>query len=468
VTPPPARERNRQGIRFFSADRRPEPREALFDKIVVRVRGSVRARNHEAIRNFAANVSSSPTAYSDEAPRLFGVGSWKSRRWSAPVVSGSTISDGELQLHLHRDRQPPEAGLNLELWLNPIRTLEHLLARHDQADFASLSPAEFFRRDPEPTARNRTLDGRDNMISDFLSFGGSAQLTLERRIETYLETFERALKGRLLQELCPVEQGYDWRDDCGDLVADNDEVTVRLDWSGLNVSQCEVCWERVKPDALEAVHQLGEGILRSARTGEVQLHPELEGAAVARELGAATVKLPLVPKGNVLLVLYAKARDRLRLEVRYLPELTQDVRDRLPPGPRSLVRWLNAFSEDAARRLRWDALTRMLTFPQPSDREALLDLVEAVQHATQRIQGKRRRLLSDLLTFGAVTATGAEGHAPIRVLDRLASMGVVEHVRLVARDAEMGRRFALAPRFRSLVELFAPESQEDGEDLPSQ
>lgn len=456
---PPARERNRNGIRPFSAGRPPEPNEALFDKIVVRFGGSVHARDEQSLREFAAHIGSSRTADDGNTARLFGSGSWRGGKWTARVVRGTTISSGELQLHRRPDRA--EAGIDVHLFLNPMRTLEHLLKRHHRDDLAGLTSGEFFRESAEARQTAATLDGNDNMLSDFVAFAGTTQTALVQRVASYLALFEAALKGRILQELCPREQGYDWADDCGDLVASNGETDVRLRWSDISVSECEVCWERFLPTAREVVHRLGEGVLLAARNTEVQTFGEVAGGIVSREQGAVSVTLPIVRgRENIELQIYAKAADRLRLEVRYRSEIPQDIRERLPAGPRTLVRWMNALREDAATRLHWASISRMLEPSEDAALNTLLDFTEAVAAATRSVPAKRRTLMRDLLTFGAVTATGPAGTAPSGILKRLARRGVVEHIRFLARDPEIGRRYVLTARFSDLPRLLGPLEEE--------
>lgn len=441
---PPARERNRYGLRALKSDRRPDAAEALFDKVAMRVQGSLRADCNEAIRNFATHVGSGGTAWSEDVPRLFGSGGWNGRRWEARAVGGNTLT-GTVELY----QDGASAAINIKLALNPIRTLEHLLQRYTPAEILQTSPSEFFREVSEPAAISRTLDRRDNMVSDFLRFAGSTQAGMVQQVATYLHDFEEALKVRLLHELAPAAHGFEWSENDGQLIARSDTVELRLDWRKLAVTHCEVCWERHYADALGVMGRLADAALATARGAQIQTHPDLAGASIGRDLAALTVTIPLVPKGDVVLVMYAKAADRLRFEVRYRRSISRHIRERLPPK-RRLIDWLGVFSEDAAARLPWDALARMLEPPEASNVDVLLDLIDAVTSATERVPDLRRGLVLALMQHGAITQTDVDGYAPARIVERLVRAGVLEHVRLMARDQELGRRYRLTRRYSGL------------------
>ncbi len=441
---PPVRERNRHGLRALKFDRTPDAAEALFDKVAIRVQGSLRGGCHEAIRDFATLVGSGGTAWSEDAPRLFGSGSWNGRRWEARAVGGNTLT-GSVELY----QDGASAAINIKLGLNPIRTLEHLLQRYTPAEMLEASPSEFFREVSERAAVGRTLDRRDNMVSDFLRFAGSTQTGMMQRVATYLQDFEEALKLRLLHELAPAAHGFEWSASDGQLIARSDTVELRLDWSKLAVTHCEVCWERHHAEALGMMGRLADAVLATARGTEIQTHRDLAGASVGRDLAALTVTIPLVPKGDVILVMYAKAADRLRFEVCYRRSISRHIRERLPSN-RRLIDWLGVFSEDAAARLPWDALARMLEPPEGSNVDVLLDLIDAVTSATERVPNLRRGLILTLLQHGAITQTDGNGYAPATIVERLVRAGVLEHVRLMTRDHELGRRYRLTPRYSAV------------------
>jgi hypothetical protein len=441
ATLPPARERNRYGLRHFG-DRQNAAREALLDRVELRVRGTITSRSDDGLARFADRVSTGAAA------TLFGRMHRRGGRWEAACLSGSTISSGELAV----SSRSPDGWLNLTLVVNPTRTLGHLLDTYRFEEVGDLAPAAFFALSPNPTAADHTLDGRDNMVPDLLAFAGTWHAMYLQRVATYLRTFEAALKAHVIEELCPPKYGYSVREEGGLIDVWNDDVHLALDWGALTVSQCEVCWERHDPAALDKVHTLAQGVLAAARSATISTHELGKGAWVERELGAVSVKVPIV-KDRVTLGIYAKAQDRLRFEVRYNSNLPDEVRERLPRGPRTLTDWFDAIRDEAAPRVPWQSLPHLLRPVENLTIDALAELLEAVADVTERAKSKRAPLLRHLLLQGAVTATNRDGDAPSAVLERLEARGVVEHVRLVGKDAKRGRRYCLSSRFAPLVTL---------------
>lgn len=443
---PPARERYRSGIRPFAENLPLDVMEALPDKVFIKLRGNVTAREDAALNQFVELIGSSVTGYPEEHTRLIGAGNWIGRKWTADVLKTTTISGGKFELL----RNGASARIDIVLWLNPTRTLEHLLAQHNVGDLAELTPQQFFRKAPEVPATATTLDRSDNMVSNFVALGGTVHSELLQRINVYLAAFEDALKMRILDELCPVEQGYQAHQRGGLLTAQNDDCRVEINWGDLSVFQFEACWERQQAEALRAVHQLADEVLSAARRGEVNSHLGHRDVSVARDLGALSVRLPLVDGDGISLVAYAKSHDRIRIEVRYF-QTPRQVKRRLPPKPRRLTDWFNAFREDALPRVPWAELHRLMAPSSTPHRDALVTLLDAVSEAAGSSRSLRRGLLQQLLTAGAVTATGRGGDAPTRTMEKLARLGVVEHIRLVRRDAEEGKRYRLTPAYAGLV-----------------
>ena len=308
----------------------------------------------------------------------------------------------------------------------------------------------FFSRSPTPSAPNRTLDGRDNMVSDFLTFSGSVHSTFLQRVARYLEKFERALVRYVVDELCPPGYQHELVARDGMVITSNDTAQLALDWGGLTVSQCEVCWERHDPAALERVDSLAAAVLTAARSVTVGTHGLRDGSSVDRNLGALSVKMPIV-SDRIALAVYAKALDRLRFEVRYNSNLPDEVGARLPQPPRRLMDWFDAIRDEAATRVPWSNLQHLLIPAEVGGVDVLAEFLDAIADVTSKARPKRRALLHQLLLHGAVSATNREGDAPSTLLERLADKGVIEHVRLVRRDAKRGRRYRLTARYRGLT-----------------
>ncbi len=442
ATLPPARERNRYGIRTFDGKNPPSAREALLDRVELRVRGAIRGQHTDFLDRFVERVSAGGST-----PPLFGRAHRRGARWEASCLSGSTISSGKLVVN----QREMEAWVDLTLVVNPTRTLAHLLDRYDFDEIAGLDPSVFFDRLREPSAANRTLDRRDNMVSDYAAFSGSVHATFLQRVATYLEHFEEALKRRIIEELCPPEFGYLLYEANGSLIGRRDDLILTLEWSDLTLSQCEVCWERHDVAAVEKMHFWADQAFRAARSLTISAHELVPGTSIGRELGALSVKVPIV-SDRITLAVYAKAVDRLRFEVRFNKDLPEELRHRLPGASRTLMNWFDAVREEAALRVPWGGVLDLMSPPPPKPNvSALVELLEAVADVTDKAKSKRSALLHLLLEQGAVTATNRNGNAPSALLERLAARGVIEHIRLIGKDAKIGRRYRLAPRLASAI-----------------
>jgi hypothetical protein len=430
---PTARARHRGGLRPYAADRPLDTYEALFDRVRIKVQGSIEATSDDAVREFGRKIGARDP---NDKGRLFGAGQWSGGRLTARVVKGTTLGKGRLVVLA----SGLDARIDIEASINPMRTLGHLLDRVRLDDFATLAPGDFFAVQPVPTARARSLDGNDNMVSDPTRLGGSFEEERLRANAAYLSVFEDKLRTLLIEALCPRDAGYEYRRDGDDVVADDGATIVRLDWSRLTVSQCEVCWERTKTNAVATVAGLASAVLAGARAASLRhdgLHQERTG-------GAVTLKVPLIPSGGVELAIYAKDEGRIRLEVRYKNDVPQSVRERVRRSAKGrLSAWFDAFRKDALPRVPWAEMHTIDTISLPLSTEHILDLVEAVDARVGGDQKRRRFILEALLSTGGVTATGPEGLAPAAVLNAIGKDGFIQYVRLIAKDGVIGRRYLL-------------------------
>lgn len=452
---PPARARYRHGLRPFLPDPALDAEEALIDRLDIVLDGSLQATSPDALRYYAELLNSSPAARGVARPRVFGRGRWQGNRFSLDVVKGTSVgSFGWFHLYQARGRGSG-ARIKLHLRLNPMRTLGHILDRFRSADLEALSPAEFFCLAEAPTASAKSLDRNDNMVTSFLRLGGTVDRERINGNSRYLRAYEQALRGLLLEELCPTEQEFTYSDDHGVLVARSPDYVLRLDWPSLAVTQCEVCWERAAPSPVATVAKLADAVLAAARQAAAQTHPILAQAGVERIGGAVSINVPLTPKGDTVLSVYAKRADeepRIRLEVRYKDNIPQTVRDCLDERSSRLLAWLDALRSNAVPRVPWAELHQLLAERPPLDVGSVIELVDAVTAATRGTDEQRRYIVEALLTTGGVTATGTDGLAPQSVLKALARGGHVEHIRLVGKDGIVGRRYALRKQRARLIQ----------------
>lgn len=219
ATLPPARERNRHGIRSFNIQKPVEANAALFDRVVLKVQGRISPYTPTAVADFANGIGSGTASPLFERVRR------ERGRWVSKIRSGSTISAGKLAVW----DNGIYGSFELELVVNPIRTLGHLLDRYSYGEIADLSATDFFARREAPAAKNVTLDGNDNMVVKFLAYSGSVHSTQVQRVANFLRLFEASLLGRIVEDLCPDEFGYQIGIDNGCAIAVNDNTRIDLD-----------------------------------------------------------------------------------------------------------------------------------------------------------------------------------------------------------------------------------------------
>lgn len=438
---PPARERYRYGIPNFGENPAAATAHALFDRVSLRVGGVISIDTSDDLDQFAQHIGqNSPTGLFTRARREAG-------RWTAAQTPRTTISQAKVAIWKKADKP---CQFDVKLTCNLNRTLGHLLDKYPYEHLVDLTPLDFFARRARPSATAVTLDGEDNMVTDFRAFSGSTAAVRLQRVAEYLDLFEQKLVRLLLDELCPPGLGFRVRRDGADWVAENERVRLRLDWSRLTVSQCEVCWEWYERQALERVHPLADLAFKAARSADVVFH---EDGEVRRTLGATSIRVPM--PGGLTLAIYAKAHDRLRFEVRYTDNLPDMVRDALPRAARTLVKWFEAIRHHAAQRVPWSVLSALREPSATPTVDTLADLVIAVADATEKARDIRPNILRQLLLHGAITATTATGTAPVSVLKRLADRGVIVHTRLISRDPAIGRRYTLSTKYSAIPTALA-------------
>ncbi|MGE8134860.1 hypothetical protein ACQKO5_14755 [Novosphingobium subterraneum] len=411
----------------------------MFDRVSLKVSGSISYADAASLAAYAEGIGSPSSLLG--RPRMSG------KRWQYAERSGDASTISRCRLALWYSEGLP-AQFSLELTVNPTRTLAHLLDAHSYAELASLTPRAFFTAQPSPAAAEITLDGRDNMVADFRAFSGTMAQTRLQRVADFLTLFERNLLSLVLEEICPAALGFEETGAEAGPCRRSEALQVSLRWADLTVSQAEVCWEWYEPEAVSQAHALAEMAFLSARSTDISFFPL---AGVARELGSPSVRIPL-SKG-IDLAIYAKARERLRFEVRYKTKLGEKLRSRPRPRPHSLASWFDLIREDAHLRVPWQRLDDALSVSHKPHTDLLADLLDGVAAAARTNAQVRRDLLLNLLRHGGVTSTGPKGAFPEAVMKRLAATGVVEHVRLVPRDASKGRRYSLARRFQSLSKV---------------
>ncbi|MDG5748710.1 hypothetical protein P8Q88_11050 [Qipengyuania sp. XHP0207] len=115
----------------------------MFDRLELRVKGSIVARDAASMENYVGQIGASA-----EQPRLLGIAHRHGGAWKASAVNGTTISRCDLRIV----RTSPNAHFEMVISANPMRTLGHLLDRYNFDDLTAIEPSDFFAAVREPTA----------------------------------------------------------------------------------------------------------------------------------------------------------------------------------------------------------------------------------------------------------------------------------------------------------------------------
>jgi hypothetical protein len=92
----------------------------------------------------------------------------------------------------------------------------------------------------------------------------------------------------------------------------------------------------------------------------------------------------------------------------------------------------------------------------------LLDLFDTVAEIAARDTEMRRTVLEQLLITGGISVGEGPGTPSADLVDALIRAGVVEHVRLVRREAaRSGTRYRLTAQYAGLCDLGLPALNDD-------
>lgn len=342
--------------------------------------------------------------------------------------NGSTISACTIAL---RRLNTSDGIVQIDLTLNPTRTLSHLLARYtgdhssdDRVDLdlldelRGLELTDFFRQTDEADV-GRSLDGSDNVLPP-------TRQVREQLGDDFWSTFlplfvdrVRHLCVALLSEYPSVET-----DEQIDRITLPDGM-VMVDWSEVKVPQIECYFERYHRDAITAVRRGGWAVLATDHTSAIQTYADQ--ISFSRDNDRFAIGMPL--NDIYRLAIYAKLRDRIRFEVRRVGKGNYSG---LPAHP-SGSRLLDIIEHERARALNasnWQNLGELLAGPDRPQIQDLAHMIEQVGLAVNGDADVMTAILGALLIDGSVS----ENTAPRDVIRRLSDGGIIERSRIRHRD----------------------------------
>lgn len=346
-----------------------------------------------------------------------------------------------------------EGLVQLDLTLNPTRTLAHLLIRASQLSdirpewsgllsdvLQRLPVVEFFARADGDLLR--ALDGSDNVLPP-------TRQVRERLGDdfwtSYLAIFAAKVRHfciHLLSEFPNVQT-----EGAVDRISLPDGEVV-VDWAEIRVPQIECYFERFHRDAIMAVRRGGWAVLAADHSSEMRMYADR--ATFSRDNARFAVGLPLDDAHK--LAIYAKLPDRVRFEVRRMGK--GNYTDLPPPiSPTSrLTDILNHEREQVLGTIRWPSIGELFAGPDRPQLHDLEHLLEQLRWAAEGDADLLATLFKSLLIEGGLSDDGV----PARAIQHLVQQRVIARVRIRRRDINnRTRRYALTAPYRDVHVLLS-------------
>lgn len=451
----PARERTRTGRGPLDWAVAPTSAGALIDAVRMKAKGRVILPADMAFDDFTASI----------AGRLFRSPSTPGSRYISDLAPHYTLN-GQLTIN-SRGRECP---FEILLHLNPTRTLHRALDIAGGRPLAALAPRTFFtavealtQRSPEFSgvpSPEPTLDGNDNILPTVEHMGGTWASRSAAFQAEFLSIFETKLRGFLLDAFTPVAMEPIFSDDYCRATRE-DGVRVELQWQRLIVQRAEIYWERDTPDAPAVVRRMSDAGLALARNIRATTYADDQALLILDQEGAGypALSIPLTGARTVLLSVYAKTRQRLRTEVRYMHDLNATLRE-CRSGTNRLSALLERLKDDAARRLPWNQLARLAALPPQVEAADIAGLVSQIARAAKSNHAAFDEIMRSILFTGGVFADDARIVGSEAIVRRLVRAGVVERLAFQLKERRTGRRYGLKEPFattrRKMLRGFAP------------
>lgn len=361
-------------------------------------------------------------------------------RTAAPteVSGGRWIVEVSGKLSNTRAQHGGVARLRFTLHVNPTTFIANQPAS-ELSGLGDLQSHEAFLANPEMLAEARaaSCDGNHNLLVGAARRGGTS---FDRRDQWYASVIDAVvfnLAELLQQQLVPS--------------AENGLPTVSVTIRSPTVSQAEVYWEFESADAISDVLTIGDRL--SLAAGQVsirQYFPNVHHMAVGHSENSPSVTIDLSrSSGRIKLLVYAKTRQIVRIEVKYLKELRQTVA-RTARGTLDVQTILGLARRHAFQQVERMREAVMQVTPSVHERADLLTFLRHISAAALGDAAVEQGMLTLLVNIGAVSQTDEQGACPPEVCNRLRRSGVVRRVRVRHGGPP---RYALTPAYAALVAL---------------
>lgn len=419
----------------------------MADKLVISIPGAIRWEGARTVEATAALLEGYRDLLAARSASWFG-------RWSAPTHSktgfisflqpgATTVSEASIRALWAQD----EVQFRLSITLNPTRTLAHILPRLVDGggidQLAELTP-DIFWAASEDAASADTLDGNDNALAALDRVHSLFGPAYPRR---FMEIFEDNLRWWAIEAVAPYDLWFD-ADLSGNPTARRDDKVVTLSWSNLVVGYAELFCERRHSTARELMDRVSTHVLASHENSDWQRYAD-EYDAGGRQ--GQSMRVGISPTKDIRQVFYAKRRDRIRMEVRYLQHVRKSLRMTAQREALPLRSVFSALQRDAASRIAWKTFCRMSIEPPKAMLTELSDMMARIAECARGANVAAKPVFTALLSTGSI-AEGDREQFPRRLMRRLEAAGLIDRQSLVrrVRPGEV-RRHRLAAKYAAMV-----------------
>ena len=235
-------------------------------------------------------------------------------------------------------------------------------------------------------------------------------------------------------------------------------VVLALDWNAWTIRQVETYWEYFDENAIGRVHDLYGPLQEvSSNVEQRDTYPgEGESSVNSSSARRTTGNAPIIEVGlgnaAVRLIIYAKAMERVRLEVRHLQNFRSIYGRRathreLPSTFDGLVDALRFVNEEARGRL--NRILNLLFGAERRSEVQVHDLIDFLSELATSTSDRARMqtVLTELVMHGRIELHGDGSEQT--ALEALAESGVVERVRPLRRSRY--RLYRATERFEPIL-----------------
>ncbi|MEZ0498206.1 hypothetical protein [Sphingomonas sp. IW22] len=443
------RQRSRNGVKALDLAARPTRDDMMIDLIRMRVTGWISATSRDAVHDLFRRYRAALTSREDQNRAWSAISDKPSEYYRTTFRPGANWLMNETFLDARQDADRVKVSLSISI--NPTRILHHpLVALPDQMareELLAMVPQAFFAAAAIEQG-DMALGGADNAVPRPIE----AQEKLGPAFaDAFIEIVEVQLRRWVLDAIGPVSAGFvHWQEETR-LIARSEAMALRLDWANLIVLYAEANFERRHSSAEALMERLAHTVPQAHSETGLRRYGETELGG--RRLGSAVVGFARTK--TVHQIYYAKYRDRVRAETRYLSAVRNAVRATRCKTEHPLADLLGQVRDDAVRRAgsRWAVFCAMCEEPRRATLHEVAGMVSLVADCAQAAGVAFMPVFSALLTSGGIDETGENGPAPRRLMDRLERAGLISRQNLNIRlRAGEQRRHALTGDWLEIVQ----------------